>query len=259
MLRTLNKTLTIASFTLLEAVRTRLPLVMAVVLALLFLGSVFVQHVAVTETARMQTGFLAGTARIAAVFVLSLHVVSSMSREFNDNGVELLLSLDLPRAAYYLGKFVGFAGIAVAIAMLTSAVVALPSPGPGVALWGISLALELVLMAALALFSAITFAQVMPAISFATAFYLLARSMTAIRLMAGSQLLSPEDWLSRLIARSVALLSLLLPDLSRFTLTSWLLDDGGGVAQVGAAALQCLIYSSLLVLAGMFDLYRKNL
>jgi len=259
MLRTLSKTLTIASFTLLEAVRTRLLWVMAVVLALLLLGSVFVQHVAVTETARMQTGFLAGAARIAAVFILSLHVVSSMSREFNDKGVELLLSLDLPRAAYYLGKFIGFAGIAVAIAMLTSAVVLLPAPGPGAALWGISLALELVLMAALALFSVITFAQVMPAISFAAAFYLLARSMTAIRLMAGSQLLSPEDWLSRMIARSVDLLSLLLPDLSRFTLTSWLVDDGGTVAQVGAVALQCLIYSSLLVLAGMFDLYRKNL
>ena len=256
---TLNKILTIAFFTLLEAVRTRLLWVMAVILALLLLGSVFVQHIAVTETARMQTGFLAGAARIAAVFVLSLHIVSSVAREFNDKGVELLLSLDLPRAAYYVGKFIGFAAVAVAIAVLTSAVLLVPAAGPGIAFWGISLALELVLMAALSLFCVITFAQVMPAISFATTFYLLARSISAIRLMAGSQLLSPDDWVSRTITRSVDLLSLLLPDLSRFTLTSWLVDNGGSLAQVGAAALQCVIYSSLLVLAGLFDLYRKNL
>ena len=67
----LSKVLAIARFTLLEAVRTRLLWIVLVILALLFLGSLFVQHIAVTETARMQTGFLAATARMAAVFMLA--------------------------------------------------------------------------------------------------------------------------------------------------------------------------------------------
>ena len=258
-MRVRRKILTIARFTLLEAVRTRLLWIVAIILMLLFMGSLFVQHIAVTETARMQTGFLAATARMAAVFVLSLHVASSMVREFNDKGVELLLSLDLPRSAYYLGKFLGFAGIAMIIAAMACLPLLVPAAGSGVLLWGLSLALELILVAALSLFCVITFAQVMPAISFVAAFYLLARSISAIRLLSGSQLLDPNDWLNRTIVRLVDLLSLLLPDLSRSTLTAWLVDGTGTLAHVGAAGGQCVIYAVLLVLAGLFDLYRKNL
>jgi Cu-processing system permease protein len=254
-----SKILTIARFTLLEAVRTRLLVIVLIILGLLFLGSLFVQHISVTETARMQTGFLAGSARMAAVFVLSLHVAGSMVREFNDKGVELLLSLDLPRAGYYLGKFLGFAGIALALAALTTGALAVVGWGPGVALWGLSLALELVLMAGLALFCVITFAQIIPAISFVAAFYLLARSIGSVRLMSGSQLLAPNDWSNRAIGWLVDLLALLLPDLDRFTSTSWLVDNSGSLASLGLVALQTLIYGTLLVAAGLFDLYRKNL
>jgi len=258
-MRTLNNILTIARFTLLEAVRTRLLWIVTTILVLLFFGSLFVQHIAVTETVRMQTGFLASTARLTAVFVLSLHIAGSMVREFNDKGVELLLSLDLPRAAYYLGKFLGFAGIAVSIAVLACIPLLLPAAGSGLLLWGTSLGLELILVAALALFCVITFAQVMPAISFVAAFYLLARSISAIRLLSGSQLLSPTDWVNHIYARCVDLLALLLPDLSRATATAWLVDNTATLAQVATAAAQCSIYSALLVLAGLFDLYRKNL
>jgi ABC-type transport system involved in multi-copper enzyme maturation permease subunit len=255
----LNKVFTIARFTLLEAVRTRLLWIVLVILALLFLGSLFVQHISVTETARMQTGFLAATARMAAVFVLSLHLAGSMVREFNDKGVDLLLSLALPRAGYYLGKFLGFAAIAVAIAVLTTLALVVLAPGQGLALWGLSLAMELTLVAALALFCVITFAQIMPAISFVIAFYLLARSISAVRLLSTSQLLAPGDWTNRAIAWLVDALAWLLPDLDRFASTAWLVDQTGSLGTLGLDALQTLVYGSLLLGAGLFDLYRKNL
>src|SRR5262245_33945752 len=145
-MQVLNKTFTIARFTLLEAVRTRLLWIVLVILALLFLGSLFVQHISVTETLRMQTGFLAATARMSAVFILSLYLAGSMVREFNDKVVDLLLSLALPRAGYYLGKFVGYAGIGVAIAVLNTCALALLIPSSDLMLWGASLALELMLV-----------------------------------------------------------------------------------------------------------------
>jgi ABC-type transport system involved in multi-copper enzyme maturation permease subunit len=254
----LSKALTIARFTLLEAVRTRLLVIVAIILALLFLGSLFVQHISVTETARMQTGFLAATARMAAVFVLSLHVAGSMVREFNDKGVELLLSLALPRAGYYLGKFLGFAGIGVAIAALTTVSLVFLAPGQGLALWGASLTLELILVAALALFCVITFAQIMPAVSFVIAFYLLARSINSVRLLSVSPLLA-QDWTNRAVARLVDVLAWLLPDLDRYASSAWLVDHSGSLAALGLDALQTLIYGGLLVVAGLFDLYRKDL
>ena len=272
----MSKVLAIARFTLLEALRTRLPWLALAVLGGLLLASLLVQQLAITETQRLQMGFLAASTRLGAVFVLTLYVAGGMAREFNDKGVDLLLSLDLPRAGYYLGKLAGFIGIAVAMAALTTVALALPdliagalrlaglalapaAPPAALPLWGVSLACELTLVATLTLFCVITFAQIMPAVSFVAAFYLLARSIAAIRLMSGSQLLAPDSWSARVTGWLVDVLALLLPDLSRFTATAWLLDGSGGGAALGYVAGQTVVYAALLAAAGLFDLYRKSL
>ena len=108
----MSKVLAIARFTLLEAVRTRLLWLVLAMLAPCCSPACSCSNCHHGERAHA-TGFLAASARMAAVFVLCLYVASSMAREFNDKGVELLLSLDLPRAGYYLGKLVGYAGLAV--------------------------------------------------------------------------------------------------------------------------------------------------
>jgi ABC-type transport system involved in multi-copper enzyme maturation permease subunit len=255
----MSKVLAIAQFTFLEALRTRLVWVVLAVLAALTLASLFVQQLAITDTARLQTGFLASSTRLAAAFVLCLHVASSMAREFNEKGVELLLSLDLPRAGYFLGKLLGFSGVALLVAVLSTAALAWHAPNAGLALWGASLACELLLVVAVTLFCALTFAQIMPAVSFAAAFYLLARSIGAVRLIAGSQLLPQQEWTQRALSWVVEGLALLLPDLGRFTSTAWLVDGTGSLPALAFAVSQTAIYGPLIALAGLFDLYRKSL
>jgi|SRR5689334_13433325 len=259
MRKTLGKIRIIARFTLLEAWRTRLPWVALATAGLLLLASLFVQHIAVTETARMQLGFLSATLRLTTLFLLTLHVTASIVREFNDKGVDLLLALDLPRAGYYLGRFAGFAIIAVLLAASAAAALLLVIRSPAVAAWAVSLALEGILIAALALFCVVSFAHIMPAVSFVVAFYLLARGLTAIRLLAQSPLLSPNEWTTRAIGGLVDALSWVLPDLSRFTLTSWLVGAPPSAEALGFLAIQTLIYGALLVCAGLYDLYRKSL
>jgi ABC-type transport system involved in multi-copper enzyme maturation permease subunit len=255
----LKKIAIIARFTLLEALRTRLPWIAVVVAGVLVLASLLVQHIAIAESTRMQTGFLAASLRLATVFVLSLHIAASMVREFNDKGVDLLLALDLPRAGYYLGRFAGFAVIAAGLALLAGGVMLLFVRSPALASWTASLGLELTLIAALALFCVITFVQIMPAISFVAAFYLLARGISAVQLLSASPLLSPAEWSNLAVARLVDALAWLLPDLSRFTLTSWLVDQAPGIDALSHLALQAVVYSALLVCAGLYDLYRKSL
>jgi ABC-type transport system involved in multi-copper enzyme maturation permease subunit len=255
----MSKVLAIAQYTLHEALRTRLIWLVLIVLAALVLGSVFVAQVAITETARLQAGFLAATARIAAAFVVCLYVASSMVREFNDKGTELLLSVDLPRASYYLGKLLGYCGVALGAALVTSLALAWVAPHTGLALWGVSLACELVLVAAATLFCVITFAQIMPAVSFVLAFYLLARSIAAIQLITGSQLLNPHTWTHKVTTLLVDALALVLPDLSRFTQTAWLVNGADAAGSLSLVASQAVVYGALLTGAGLFDLYRKNL
>ena len=71
-------------------------------------ASFFVEQIAITESARFQTGFYAAAARFAAVFIVALHVLASVAREFDDKGLDMLLALDLPRSHYVLGKLAGF-------------------------------------------------------------------------------------------------------------------------------------------------------
>jgi len=88
---------------------------------------------------------------------------------------------------------------------------------------------------------------------------MLARSINAVRLLSMSQLLAPNDWNNRAMVRLVETLAWLLPDLDRFASTAWLLEQNGSLTALGLNGVQALIYGSLLLGAGLFDLYRKNL
>jgi hypothetical protein len=250
--------LIIARFTLLEAWRTRLPVLVVLIVLAAFAGSIFLHQIAITESARIQTTFFAASARLAAVFLLSLYITAGMSREFNDKGLELLLSTDLPRSGYLLGKLGGYGALAIMIALVVMLPLCYLVPLQPALYWGISLALELLLICALSLFGVVTFHQVLPAASFVLGFYLLARSTDALRLMSGSALLG-EIGAARGTFKFIAeTLALVLPSLDTFTRSDWLLDTAAGWPQLLSLSAACAVYTTLLTSAALFDLYRKN-
>ena len=217
---------------------------------ILFVASLFVQHIAIAETTRMQSGFLAASLRLLTVFVLSLHVAASMVREFNDKGVELLLALDLPRAGYYLGRFAGFAAIAGALALLAGAVADRDTKFRSGLVDGQPRSRASVGCRACAVLRhhfrsnhagdqlRLGILPVGPRDQ---------RGAPAIAVAAAvSQRMehSRDSWL-------VDALAWLLPDLSRFTLTTWLVDDTPGLRTLAFVAMQSLLYSALLVCAGL--------
>lgn len=249
---------TIARYTLLEAMRTRLPTLVTAAIALLVAASFFVQQIAITESTRMQTGFYAASMRLASVFIAGLYVAASIMREFNDKGLDVVLALDLPRSHYILGKLAGFLMIGALLAAAVSLpLVLLASPEAALA-WGISLALELSIVIALALFCIVTFNQLMPAASFVLAFYLLARTLTAIRLMSAHPLTGADSPSHQVIQLLVEGLALVMPALDRWTQTAWLVNQQAGWPDIGALVWQSALYVALLTAAAMFDFYRKN-
>ena len=250
---------TIARYTLLEALRIRLPWLFVVVLALILCAGYFIQQLAITESARLQIGFSAAAARMAAVFMLSLHILTSMVREFNDKGLELTLSFDLRRSHYVLGRLCGFTLIALGVALLATLPQLLLASPHDALLWGISLALELVIVAALSLFCIVTFTQLMPAASFVLGFYLLARALSAIRLMSDTPIIGADTASHRVISLLIDALALVLPALDRFTQSVWLADGTASWPALGANVTQAVIYAVLLAAAAMFDFSRRNL
>lgn len=252
-----TRVLAIARFTVLEAWRNRLGLLLGGLVIVALLASIFVRQQTITESARAQMAFLASTLRLGSVFVLTMTVLQSSVREFNDKVLELMLSLDLPRAAYLAGKFIGYASLGAGFAAVVSLPLLLMSPPQNVLLWACTHVLELWMVAAFALFCITTFSQLLPAATFVLAFYLLARSITAIQLVSQSTLVEPglANDFAEFLVKAIALL---LPRLDAFTQTAWLIDTPANPLALAAAGMQTVIFVTLLLSAAMFDLHRKN-
>lgn len=251
--------ITIARFTLLEAYRTRLPVLAASVLAVVGAASLFIHQIAVTESERLQWSFYASGARLAAVFMLALYITSSVVREFNEKGLELLLSLDLPRASYVIGKLCGFVAVGALLALLSAAPLPLHAPWTVVGIWGVSLFCELAIVAALSMFCIVTFSQVLPAVTVVFGLYLLGRTVTAMRLMADTELLGRMGGARPVVDFGVDALSYLVPALDRFALTEWIAEGSVQAAALAPILLQTTIAILVLLGAALFDFYRREI
>lgn len=243
--------------TLLEALRTRLPWLVVILIFASLGAAKFLDQVAIIEARQIQATLLAELFRLAAVFVVVVFVVTSMVREAGDKVSELLLSQAEPRSAYYFGKLAGYSMVAALIAITFSLPLALFAPNAGLILWTVSLICELTLMAAASLFCVLSLTQVVPAISAAAGFYLLSRSLATMQLITASSLIHDPTWSDQIMNGIVSAIALLLPSLDRMTLSSWLvtMPDLHMLASVlGQAAL----YLALLAGASLFDLYRRN-
>lgn len=250
---------TIARFTLLEAQRTRLALLAVVVLAFVWAGSLFIHQIAITESDRLQWSFYASGSRLASVLVLALYITSSMVREFNEKGLELVLALDLPRASYLLGKLAGFIAVAALLALLSGAPTMVYAPPVVAGVWSASLFCELTIVAALSVFCIVTLRHVLPAVMLVFGLYLLGRSITAMRLMAETDLLGSLGPARPAVDFGVEALAYLVPALDRFALTEWIAERSVTSAVLAPIALQTALAVTVLVTAALFDFYRREI
>lgn len=249
---------TVARYTVLEALRTRLPVLAVIVVGALVASSFFVREIAIAESARFQTAFYASTARFAMVFLVALYAIASIAREFQDKVLDVALALDLPRAHYVLGKVAGFLVIAAMLALVAAAPL-LPLAGwEPVAQWAMALAFELAVMVALSVFCVVTFNQVMPAASIVIAFYLLARALTAIRLIGANPIAGADTVSHQVMYWLVEALALAIPALDGWTRTTWLTDGPAAWTALLAIAAHGVLFVVILTAAAVFDMHRRN-
>ncbi|MNC90618.1 hypothetical protein D3C83_67360 [compost metagenome] len=89
-------------------------------------------------------------------------------------------------------------------------------------------------------------------------FYLLARALTAIRLMGANPVAgadSPSHEVIRLLVEAVAFVT---PALDTWTQTAWLVNERAPLTVMAQLAGQSALYVVLLAAATMFDFHRKN-
>jgi hypothetical protein len=249
---------TVARYVLVEAWRSGLPwLAAACLLAALGLSG-FLSQVAITEGAALQAAASAALLRGCAVFLIAAHVVASVVREANDKGLELALALPISRAAWYLGKLIGFAGVgAVLAALFALALFAWAAPAD-LAAWGLALAAEAALVAAAALFFACALGQTVTAIAATAGLYLLARAISAVQAIASGPL-AGDSFADQAGRWLIDALALLLPRLDAVARGDWLLYGAPPAGELALALAGLALYVLLLAAAGLFDMSRRNL
>lgn len=253
-----SPSVTVARYTLVEALRSGLPwLAAACVVGVLGLAG-FLSQVAITEAAALQASASAALLRACAVFLIAAHVVASSAREANDKGLELALALPISRPAYYFGKLLGFACVGALLAALFSLPLLLWAKPLDIAAWWTSLAIEAALIAAAALFFASALTQTVAAIAATAGLYLLGRSMATVQAIAGGPLAgdSPADHAARWLVDALALL---LPRLDAVTRGDWLLYGAPTARDLAQMLAGLSLYLLLLAAAGLFDFSRRNL
>ena len=243
----------LARLALLEARRGGLGwlALLAVVLGLALAG--FLSQLALTESRMLQAAVVAALLRVCAVFLIAGQVVASVRREIDDKRLELALSLPLSRAAQYLGRLGGFIALGALLALVFAAPTLLWASPLAVACWAISLACELALVAAAALFFAMT---LVPALAATVALYLLARSVSAMQAIAAGPL-ATETLFQEIARHALSAVALLLPALDRATRTDWLLYGAPDGPSFALGIVGVLLYAALLAAAGVFDFQRR--
>jgi ABC-type Na+ efflux pump permease subunit len=247
----------LARSVLLEARRGGLPWLAAASLGLSLALAAFVANVALTERDALQAALVAAVLRACAVFLVAAQVASSTLREIQDKGLELTLSLPLSRPAHYLGRLAGFGVLGAMLAVVFSAPLLAWAPPLQVIAWAISLGLELVLIAAAALFFAMTLASTVGALAATLGLYLLARAMPAIQAISALPL-AEETWAGLLARRSVDGIAFLLPRLGTATSSEWLLYGPPALGEYAGALAALAIYAVLLTAAGLVDFQRRS-
>ena len=253
----MRQVLIVARFTFLEAIRNRLFTLVIVGLICILGLTEFIGDLTVTETRAIQSALTASGLRLFAVGIVGLFVVTSMVREFNDKGFEMLLSLSLTRAGYYFGKFSGFMLLSVVIAVAASLILLIYSPMPDVLAWFFSLLCELLIVIALSLLCLFTFNSITTAFTAVITFYLLSRSMYVIQLLSASPLLVSRAFSKEFMDFLIKAIGYVLPDLNLFTRSDWLVY-GVHYENMLPVITQTVIYLALLIAAGLFDLYRRE-
>lgn len=251
--------MTIAGFTLIEALRSRVLRLALLVAFLGFFFSLFLQQIAITESRQIQSGALAVTARLGGVFVIVSFAVSGMLREYQEKGLEFFLAMAIGRTRYFFGKLMGYAACSLMLSVLLCLPMLWSNAVEPVLIWGISLFLELLLMSSVSLFFSITLVQLPAALVAVSGFYLLSRSMGTLMLIMNGPL-SDHGLLQSITDGMISVIGFLLPSLDEFTKTAWLVYPAeSNWRELFPVFLQTVIYLMLMSSAALFDFQRREI
>lgn len=249
----------LACQTVQEAWRGRVLPFCGIWLAIVACLTTFAEGLMLADGRETRIALAAPLLRLLAVVLTILFVQSSVIRERESRELDMLLSLAMSRATYYLGRTAGYVLIASMIAVVLSTPFWFWCPLPAAEAWTLTLLLELSIVAAVSQALASSIRSLPVGVLLAMAGYLFMRCLDVLRLIAASPMSDPDQPGNRLMGGFFELLAMFLPPLSRYAQTNWLLEAGPGLGEVFRLVGETAVFLALVTAAGCIDLSRRNL
>lgn len=258
--------LTIARFTVIDAIRSRWLWLIAASMVSTLIFATFAGGMALTERASVMLAAAAPLARVQAVAIIIVLSIAGMVREIHERSMLLMLAAPISRTQWLVGKLVGM----FCVALLTAALSALPlwalQGSANVWLWFVSLACELAIVVLVALLLAFALRQFAVAALCACAFYAAARLIGVILLINERAPLDVRG-ADLFVSATLKAVAVALPRFDLFTQTDWLLPLIGSTpvsalsstAVLAPVLLQTGIFMVLLLLVAALDFSRSEL
>ena len=247
--------LTIARFSLIEAIRGKIIWIIAALLVLAIMLSLFIGQTSLTETRESQVALMAGFLRVSSILVMIFFVVASIARDFQDKSIELLFAVSIPRYQIFIGKFFGFSLVSFLIAVFYFFTLLFYSEAEAAIVWSISFWFELSLVALLSLIFILSLENVALSLMMSIGMYVLMRLMPAIQSMGEGPM--QDGLFNQFINLLIDIIGLFLPRLDLFSQSSWLIVNEISSIDIISFLIEFALYVIFFILVGVFDLKRK--
>jgi ABC-type transport system involved in multi-copper enzyme maturation permease subunit len=252
---------TIIRYTLITALRDWLFIGLFVIISAAIAISMFLASTALVEQQQMAIAYAAGTSRVIVIGGLIIFVSFHVRRLFENREIEVILSRPMSRGKFVVAYWVGFVVLGIIMAFpLIIALEVLTKPNEiGLLYWGSSLILEIALIMAFALVSALILRSAVTSVLSSFGFYALARMMGffTATIHVPTALIKSADF-SRIMQFVLEAVSVVLPRLDLFGETNWLVYGLNQAENIWVYAVQSAIYIPLLLALAVFDFQRKQ-
>ncbi|HAC35382.1 MAG TPA: hypothetical protein DCF45_12775 [Gammaproteobacteria bacterium] len=221
-------------------------------LLIAIMGGEFVARLGIIEQEVFRISLQAFSLRLVAVMFIAAQVSASYSEQSRNGQLQVLMATEVSRSQYLAGRAVGLACYAFFLSSAVALSLAFWVFEPALLVWAAGLFLELLVVGLFTLFVVITYQTVAVAMILTAAFYLLARLIEPLTLMAGNPAVG-------LTGDLLVALRSILPDLGRFNQVDWLVygvDEGVSSLATG---LEGVLFGLLVYCAVHIDFRRRQL
>lgn len=252
---------TIIRYTLLTAMRDWLFIGLVLLVGMAYGLSVFTGSTALVEQAQMSIAYFAGSSRIVLMVGLIVFVCFHVRRLFDNREIESMLSKPISRTQFVVSYWFGFVILAlIAVIPVVIIMETIYTPNHlGLAYWVASLVLELSLVLAFALVSALILRSAVSSVMASFAFYFVSRLMgffvSALEQPATLLTNSETGSILGIILKGI---STIIPRLDLYAKSSWLIYGVEGQMDLWVFQAQSLVFIALLLSMAVFDFKRKQ-